>query len=691
MNKYKLFFFIFALMNISFYTCYGAEIEDTGSIKIIPFPQEIVLHKGKFCMTSATPIYTNLEGKEKKLILDFVKQCPLRLRNETNNTKQGGLQLIITENKGNISEAYHLTVSPSSIKIEASASVGIFYGLQSLLQLAEQYGAQNIPALTIHDTPYLNHRGLMIDVSRHFFSKDFLKKQLDLMAYYKMNRFHWHLVDGTGWRVEIKKYPQLTQQAAWRPYENLVEWSDKGRQYCEKSPNAYGGYYTQEDVKEIVAYASSKYITVIPEIEMPGHSEEVLAVFPQMSCAGKAYVNSDFCIGNPETFIFLEDVLTEIMALFPSEYIHIGGDEAEKKGWQSCSKCADLMEKKGLKDVDELQSYMIHHIETFLNKNGRRLLGWDEIMQGGLAPNATVMSWRGEEYGIKAVQAGHDAIMTPIKYCYFNFYQDAPESHVLSWAGYTPIEKVYSYNPVPDSVNVEEKKHILGVQANVWTEYIPTENIAEMMIWPRALAIAETGWTQPDKKSFSRFKENALNAVEYLKNKGYTPFDLKHEVGERKEYYDTLKHLAIGKPVEYKQPFSDEYPAGGKDALVNGLQGGWSCDNNRWQGFINNGMDVVIDLQTTQTVHSIQATFMQDAFGWCWMPKDVEIYTSADSQNFTLLSTVTNDIPFTQVGFFLKEFAWKGNVEARYIRYVANPDKSNTKVGFIFTDEIVVR
>ena len=223
MNKYKLFFFIFALMNISFYTCYGAEIEDTGSIKIIPFPQEIVLHKGKFCMTSATPIYTNLEGKEKKLILDFVKQCPLRLRNETNNTKQGGLQLIITENKGNISEAYHLTVSPSSIKIEASASVGIFYGLQSLLQLAEQYGAQNIPALTIHDTPYLNHRGLMIDVSRHFFSKDFLKKQLDLMAYYKMNRFHWHLVDGTGWRVEIKKYPQLTQQAAWR--HTKILWS----------------------------------------------------------------------------------------------------------------------------------------------------------------------------------------------------------------------------------------------------------------------------------------------------------------------------------------------------------------------------------------------------------------------------------------------------------------------------------
>ena len=331
-------------------------------------------------MTSATPIYTNLEGKEKKLILDFVKQSPIRLSNETNNTKQGDLQLIITENKGNITEAYHLTVSPSGIKIEASASVGIFYGLQSLLQLAEQYGVQNIPALTIQDAPYLKHRGLMIDVSRHFFSKDFLKKQLDLMAYYKMNRFHWHLVDGTGWRVEIKKYPQLTQQAAWRPYENLVEWSDKERQYCEKSPNAYGGYYTQEDVKEIVAYASSKYITVIPEIEIPGHSEEVLAVFPQLSCTGKAYVNSDFCIGNPETFIFLEDVLTEIMALFPSEYIHIGGDEAEKKGWKSCSKCADLMEKKGLKDVDELQSYMIHHIETFLNKNGRRLLGWDEII-----------------------------------------------------------------------------------------------------------------------------------------------------------------------------------------------------------------------------------------------------------------------------------------------------------------------
>ncbi|MFC4676557.1 glycoside hydrolase family 20 protein [Dysgonomonas termitidis] len=444
-------------------------------------------------------------------------------------------------------------------------------------------------------------------------------------------------------------------------------------------------------MKEVVEYAAKRYITIIPEIEMPGHSEEVLAAFPELSCAGEPYVNSDFCIGNPQTFVFLENVLSEVMELFPSELIHIGGDEAEKNGWRTCAKCNRLMNQEALKDADELQSYMIHRIETFLNANERRLLGWDEIMQGGLAPNATVMSWQGEKYGIDAARKGHDAIMTPINYCYLNFYQDAPDAHVLSWAGYTPLEKVYAYNPVPDSLDMEALKHILGIQGNVWAEYIPTEENEEMMIWPRALAIAETGWSLPEKKSYERFRKNALKAVEFMQSKGYSPFDLKNEVGQRREYADTVCHLAYQKPVEYKKMYTYEYTAGGKTALTDGLLGGWAPDDNRWQGFIGNSMDIVIDMETVQVINSIEATFMQDGFGWYWMPKEVEISISPDNKNFTLLTTVKNDIPFTQTGFFLKNFGWNGKTGGRYIRYIAKPDKESQKVGFLFVDEVIVK
>jgi len=691
LHRISLLIVILAGLNLIFISCQDNKVKDTDSIQIIPVPQDIIIKTGVFKISSGTPVYTNMQGKEKAEFLEFIKQSPLQFNEEIQKENSGTLQLLLIENTDNKSlESYRLQINSSEIKIEAVAGAGIFYGFQTLLQLVQQYGME-IPAMIIDDYPYLRHRGLLIDVSRHFFSKEFIKKQIDMMAYYKMNRLHWHLVDGAGWRIEIKKYPELTGKTAWRPYESLIEWSDNGKQYCSgDTPDAYGGYYTQEDIKEVVEYAARRHITIIPEIEMPGHSEEVLAAFPQLSCAGKPYVNSDFCIGNPETFVFLENVLSEVLELFPSEFIHIGGDEAEKSGWKTCSKCNKLMKQEAFKDVDELQSYMIHRIELFLNAKGRRLLGWDEIMQGGLAPNATVMSWQGEEYGIDAAQRGHDAIMTPINYCYFNFYQDAPNAHTLSWAGYTPLEKVYSYNPVPDSLDIEVRKHILGIQGNVWAEYIPTEENEEYMIWPRALAIAETGWSLPERKSYDRFRRNAVVAVEFLQSKGYNPFDLKKEVGQRKEYNDTIRHLAYQKPVEYKQMYTYEYTAGGKTALTDGLQGSWGPDDNRWQGFISNSMDIIIDMQAETEIQSIEATFMQDGFGWYWMPKEVEIYTSPDNKNFTLLATVKNDIPFNKTGFFLKKFGWNGKANGRYIRYIARPDKDNKKVGFIFVDEVIV-
>jgi len=687
-NKNRNYLFILLLVFVS--NSYGHKKVKSEDLHLIPMPQEIVM-KGGVSRFDVNTIYTDLQGDEKERILSYINHFLFVPNRDSKSSKSKVLQLLIDKDKFAHSEAYMLDINSNGIVIKAKAGIGIFYGLQTLMQLVNQYGKKNLPNLIINDTPYLGHRGFMLDVSRHFFSKEFIKKQLDMMAYYKINRFQWHLVDGAGWRIEIKKYPELTRKAAWRTSEDLVAWDDKNKQYCTKDTvGAYGGYYSQEDIREIVKYASDRYITVIPEIEMPGHSEEVLATYPELTCQGKPYVSADYCVGNPDTFVFLENVLTEVMDLFPSEYIHIGGDEAEKKDWSTCKKCSELMKTQGLKNVEELQSYLIHRIEKFINSHGRKLLGWDEIMQGGLAPNSTVMSWRGEEYGLNAVKNAHDAIMTPIKYCYFNFYQDAPTFHVLSWAGYTPLEKVYGYNPVPDSLNTDNRKRILGIQANLWTEFIPTEENAELMIWPRLLAIAETGWTSPQRKDYDRFRKNALNAVIFLRSKGYKPFNLKKEIGERKEYFNPIHDLAYGKKIEYKRLYNNEYAAGGKTALVDGIQGGWAPEDNRWQGFIGGDMDVVVDLGSNQLVRKIYAYFEQDSFGWYWLPKEVEIYASTDSVNYKLLASIKNDIPFSKTGFFLKKFGWSGKEHIRYIRYVAKPDLANKKVGYIFTDELIV-
>lgn len=400
----------------------------------------------------------------------------------------------------------------------------------------------------INDSPRFPYRGLHLDVSRHFFDKEFVKKQLNAMAYFKMNRLHWHLTDGAGWRIEIKKYPRLTSFAAWRPFDKLNDWWVEGRTFCEQDdPRAVGGYYTQDDIREVVAYAAERHITIIPEIEMPGHSEEVLATYPELSCSGKPYVNADFCIGTEKTFEFLENVLFEVIDLFPSEYIHIGGDEASKSSWNTCPRCQKRMADEHLNSVEELQSYMIHRIEKFLNDHGRKIIGWDEIIEGGLSPTATVMSWRGEEGGIKAVKAGNQAIMTPGKYCYLDAFQDAPNTQPVAIGGYLTLEKVYSFEPVPDSLSTKEAKLILGVQGNVWTEHIPTPEHYEYMIYPRILALAEIGWSPSEVKKWDNFHTRALQAVNILREQGYNPFPLEKEIGDKPESYQKVNHLAIGK------------------------------------------------------------------------------------------------------------------------------------------------
>ena len=427
------------------------------------------------------------------------------------------MSLLITEKNPQLvsPESYILSVTPKHILIQASSGAGLFYGIQTLLQLSQPSGTgYSIVSVEVQDTPRFAYRGMMLDVSRHFFSKEFVKKQIDALAFYKLNRLHLHLTDAAGWRLEIKKYPLLTEFAAWRTDANWKKWWNGGRKYLRfDEPGASGGYYTQDDMKEIIAYAQQHYITIIPEIEMPAHSEEVLAAYPQLSCSGEPYKNADFCVGNEETFTFLENVLTEVMELFPSEYIHVGGDEAGKAAWKTCPKCQKRMQDEHLSNVDELQSYLIHRIELFLNAHGRKLLGWDEILQGGLAPNATVMSWRGEEGGIAAVRSGHQAIMTPGQYCYLDSYQDAPYSQPEAIGGYLPLEKVYSYNPVSDSLTVEQAKLVYGVQANLWAEYIPTPEHMEYMIHPRILALAEVAWLPPARYSLFEFPNTGYKAV----------------------------------------------------------------------------------------------------------------------------------------------------------------------------------
>lgn len=665
------------------------------TVSIIPVPQSVEMSSGTFRFNSQTGLYTNLEGEARQFLTDYLDATLSRLNESAEPIEKNGINLLLVTAKDNFttSESYRLEINPSTISISAGDEAGLFYGIQSLLQVigpAKDESALTAPSIIINDAPRFPYRGMHLDVSRHFFDVAFVKKQLDAMARYKLNRFHWHLTDGAGWRIEIKAYPLLTERAAWRTHSNWKEWWNSDRLYSSKDdPDAYGGYYTQDEVKDIVAYAAKRYITVIPEIEMPGHSEEVLAVYPQLSCSGKPYVESDFCIGNEETFTFLENVLTEVMALFPSEYIHIGGDEAAKTGWKNCPKCAVLMKREGLKNVDELQSYMIHRIETFLNAHGRRLLGWDEILEGGLAPDATVMSWRGESGAIAAVKSGHEAIMTPGEYCYFDAYQDAPPTQPEAIGGYLPLAKVYSYNPVPDTLSPEEQKLILGVQANLWTEHVPTPDHAEYMLYPRLLALAEIAWSEPANKSWPRFRNNALEEITYLKSNGYHPFDLKNEVGDRPPSLKQDDHLARGKKVIYHQPYTAQYPAAGDATLTDGWHGGWSYQDHRWQGFSNSFLDVTIDLETETPIHTITATFMQNKGPWVWMPKEVIIRVSNDGETYRELNHLQSNVPEDAEGVLFADFGWEGDTEARYVRYTAYPiDKPGA---WLFVDEIVVK
>ncbi len=439
-------------------------------------------------------------------------------------------------------EGYRLTVTPKQVVIEAAQNNGLFYGVQTLRQLlpADIYQSRQVrgvqwtmPCVRITDQPRFAWRGMHLDVCRHFMPREFVKKYIDLLAMHKMNIFHWHLTEDQGWRIEIKRYPKLTEVGAWRK-ETIIGHArgDKSQWRFDGTP--HGGFYTQDDVREVVAYAAARFVTVVPEIEMPGHAQAAIAAYPELGTTGKpvdvlTYWGGCIEIFNVEdsTITFMQNVLAEVMELFPSEFIHIGGDEVTKQPWKDDPRAQAKMAALGLKNEDELQSWFIHQMDAFLTAHGRRLVGWDEILEGGLAPGATVMSWRGEAGGIAAANAGHDVVMAPTSHTYFDYYQAAPETEPLAIGAFLPLETVYGYEPVPNEIEADKAHHILGAQGQLWSEYMPYSGRVEYMAFPRACALAEVVWTPKEQKDFDAFKTRLAAHSERLKtlNVNFRPLD----------------------------------------------------------------------------------------------------------------------------------------------------------------------
>ena len=535
MNKIRLIIRFFCL-GFLLYSC-TSEIDDTLISGIIPAPASMEIQNGQFFLNRSVVIFYNdndLKATAEYLVRRFEDLLSVKSHlslNENLSSMKKGIYLQLDTSMFNLGpEGYRMIVSGKKIKVNAGSPAGIFYGIQSLLQLIDRNsnGENNsfsVPAVVISDQPRFSWRGMHLDVSRHFEDKEFIKKYLDILATYKLNVFHWHLTDDQGWRIEIEKYPLLTEIAAWRVDRTDARWDYDQEITNRQNIKLYGGYYTKEDIMEIVEYASNLHITVVPEIEMPGHSQAAMTAYPHLSCSGKPFrrpVNTLFeftdpyCAGNDSTFIFLEDVLTEVMALFPSEYIHIGGDEAKKTPWLTCTRCNALMRRENIKDVNELQSYFIKKIEMFLADNRRKLIGWDEILEGGLAAGAAVMSWRGEEGGIEAASMGHNVVMTPWKYLYFNASQDKLTKESQSDDRILDLEEVYRYDPVPGILEADKQKFVIGVQACLWSEKIKTPEQVEYHILPRLCALSEVGWTNPDRKDWNDFKERLNHHYAYL-------------------------------------------------------------------------------------------------------------------------------------------------------------------------------
>ncbi|MEM1320524.1 MAG: family 20 glycosylhydrolase [Bacteroidota bacterium] len=696
-----------------------------GQTAIIPKPQQMSIQGDSFLLQSTTKIQLAEAGADWGKVADYLNE---KLAASTSEQKLEVVQgpsakgaLNIISDATIAGDAYRLKVDSEQIELAAGTPQGAFYGLQSLLQLMPvglygtyEYETINfkIPGVLIEDQPRFPYRGMHLDVCRHFYDVDAVKRYIDILALHKFNYFHWHLTEDQGWRMEIKQYPKLTEVGGFRKETLVGHYNDQPHQFDGKR---YGGFYTQEQVKEVIEYAADRFITIIPEIELPGHAQAAIAAYPELGCTGQQLevltkwgVSDNVYCPSEETFAFLQNVLNEVMDLFPGKYIHIGGDECPKTQWKESEFCQQLIKKEGLKDEYELQSYFIRRIEKMINARGKQLIGWDEILEGGLAPNATVMSWRGMEGGIAAATQGHDVVMSPTSHCYFDYYQSEHEEEPLAIGGFLPLEKVYGFEPVPEELPEDKQHHILGLQANVWTEYIPDVEKLDYMTYPRAMAIAEVGWTDKEQRSFDDFVQRldvhfqrltayGINAaasvydlnvdcetkpgelvvklsanvpnmqIRYtLDGSSPTPTSTLYEgpisVGANSQLRaagfvdgaqrgrvaarDIELHKGVGRLLRLNHAPADRYAAGGHSAIFNGIRGSSErYGDKEWLGFAGKDMNALLVFDQKTEVKGVKMRFFKGEGQWIYLPKRVTIACSNDAKGKDFYNaTVFTDI-----------------------------------------------
>ncbi len=680
--------------------------------RVIPLPQEVNSIDGSgFVLNGATTIVCPQGDEVMMRNAEFLKefiQEKTGIELQINDVQSNNSITLSIEGISNNPEAYKLNVTSHGVNIIGASPAGVFYGIQTLRKSLPAIASETVklPLVEITDAPRFPYRGAHLDVSRHFFNTDEVKRFIDMLALHNINRLHWHITDDQGWRIEIKKYPELTTIAAQRD-ETVI-----GRNSGEYDGTKYGPYfYTQDDCRDIVEYASKRHITVIPEIDLPGHMQAALAAYPQYGCTGGPYEvwkmwgvsDNVLCAGNDATLGFIEDVLAEVVEVFPSKYIHIGGDECPKTQWEKCPKCQARIKKLGLKDDSKhsaemyLQSFVISHAEKFLNSKGRQIIGWDEILEGGLAPNATVHSWRGVQGGIEAAKQGHDCIMSPTDFMYFDYYQTKyVDDEPLAIGGYVPVEKVYSFEPIPDSLAPEHAKHIIGVQANLWSEYIPTYSQVEYMELPRMAALCEVQWTNPEKKNYEDFKQRLINLVKLYDIKQYnyakhifqvnasfstdtvnnavvvmintidnapihyttdgseptkesplykSPVSIKESCtfkakgfranGETKTFTENIIYnKATARPIKMLQKINPQYTFEGPLTLIDGLQGSPNYRTGRWLGFTGNDFEAVVDLGSKTDVSNVTLNTSVNRLDWVFDTRGVVISVSDDGKDY---------------------------------------------------------
>ncbi|MEC3876781.1 family 20 glycosylhydrolase [Chryseobacterium salviniae] len=707
-----------------------------NKLNLIPYPQKVELKTGDFEISENTLFVGDKKSNEYKYFVDnFKKIYPKNSSKNIKKAKPNFISLLLNkdlkiDNKREFNSNYIINISNEMIMVIGKNPEGLFQGTQTLLQLIKNSEDGKIPALEIQDSPKFQWRGMHLDVSRHFFTVEEVKQYIDYLAMYKLNTFHWHLTDDQGWRIEIKKYPKLTQIGSKRKESMIGAYVDNT---FDGKP--YGPYfYTQDQIKEVVKYAQERHITVVPEIEMPGHALAALSAYPNLACtkgpfepATKWGVFDDVFCPKEETFTFLENVLDEVIALFPSQYIHIGGDECPKTRWKECPHCQELIKKNNLKDEHGLQSYFIQRIEKYVNSKGRKIIGWDEILEGGLAPNAAVMSWTGIKGGVEAAKSGHFAVMTPGSYCYFDHYQGDPATEPNAFGGFTPLDKVYSYNPIPEELNAQQSKYILGVQANLWTEYILDFKQVQYMIFPRLFALSEVGWGTSDLNNYKEFEGRVIHEFKNLDKLGinyaksiynvsgkvipsenhvayqlstsqnpdgirYTvdgkdpsvnsenyknPIPVSKSMTVKSAYFENgqLKSAlssqtftiskTTGKKITLSEQPNENYSFGGAFTLVDGIIGNQKQLGKTWLGF--QGKDVVATIDFSQKTQFSEIYFntLDNRGSWIHFAKSAQIFISDNGTDFKLIKKIGKEEILSAKGKIRLNI---GNQSAKYVK-----------------------